>query len=199
MPISDEALAIVVATFLGPIFAVVITLWRQSRNDKYTRRLYVFRALMATRGVGLSPEHVGALNLIEVDYFRCKGVQAAWLKYKDHLCNKGMPEATAWHESREKLLASLLHEMANILNFRIDAIDIFRSGYAPQGWAQRDAMYEQALSYVQQLAEGKKVVPLYVAGGVELQARLPAEDNSAATSPVVWEQNDPSSLRPKHD
>ena len=49
--ISGDTWAIVAATVLGPIFAVAITFWRKGRNSLKTRRLWVFRTLMATRRV----------------------------------------------------------------------------------------------------------------------------------------------------
>jgi hypothetical protein len=69
---SGEAWAIVAATGLGPIFAVALTLWRGGAYVKYQRRLHVFRTLMATRRIPISPDHVNALNLIEVDFYKCK-------------------------------------------------------------------------------------------------------------------------------
>jgi len=49
MAISQETWAIVAATFLGPIFAVSVSIWREAITAKYTRRLHVFRTLMSTR------------------------------------------------------------------------------------------------------------------------------------------------------
>lgn len=46
-------------------------------------------ALMATRRVGISPEHVSALNLVEVDFYQCAKVQEHWKTYKDHLFSSG--------------------------------------------------------------------------------------------------------------
>jgi hypothetical protein len=54
--------AVVLATFLGPIAALLITFVRDSRTQKYNRRLHVFRTLMATRKIAISPDHVNALN-----------------------------------------------------------------------------------------------------------------------------------------
>jgi hypothetical protein len=101
--ISQETWAIVAATALGPIVAVIITLWREAARDKYNRRLFVFRTLMSTRRAPISNEHVNALNLIEVDFYDCKAVEAAWKPYKDHL-NTG-PDDEAWREKKENLLA----------------------------------------------------------------------------------------------
>jgi hypothetical protein len=153
MQISPETWAIVAATGLGPIVAVAITLWRTEVTSKYNRRVHVFRTLMATRRVGISPDHVNALNLVEVDYYGCDKVEAAWSEYKDHLNNSGKPEDDAWRETKEKLLAKLLFEIAAVLGFNIPAIDIFKGGYAPLGWAHREYRQLAAMEYLYDLSQ----------------------------------------------
>jgi hypothetical protein len=55
--ISSESWAIVLATFAGPIVAILITLRRDASAKILERRLWVFRTLLATRGqfVGYAP------------------------------------------------------------------------------------------------------------------------------------------------
>jgi hypothetical protein len=173
MSISSEAWAIVLATFIGPIAAVAITLWRDAARSKYGQRLYVFRALMATRRVAISQEHVTALNLVEVDFYGEPKVESAWKTYKDHLGTG--PENAEWHEKRDRLLAHLLYEMASRLGFKIPALDIFRGGYAPDGWAFRDQRQTGALEFVNELREGKRVLPVWVAGPSAAEQPTPPE------------------------
>jgi hypothetical protein len=66
MKISPETWAIVAATGLGPIAAVIVTFWRDAVNKQYERRLHVFRTLMSTRKIGISIEHVNAVNLARI-------------------------------------------------------------------------------------------------------------------------------------
>lgn len=164
MAISQETWAIVAATGLGPILAVGITLWREAVTTKYNRRLHVFRTLMATRRVGISPDHVNALNLVEVDFYKCQKVETAWTNYKSHLNDTNNTESEAWYEKKEKLLANLLFEIAAVLRFNIPAMEIFKGGYAPQGWAYRDMRSMGALDYIHELSQGKNSVPLWLQG-----------------------------------
>ena len=66
MRIAD--VLIVIAVILGPILAVqaqkMIEAWRNKRE----KRITVFRVLMATRGTPISPHHVEALNLIDIEF-----------------------------------------------------------------------------------------------------------------------------------
>ena len=66
MTISDGLMiiAILIAPFLAVFAQRQIDLWREQRQ----RKLWVFKTLMATRGRTLSPEHVQALNMIELEF-----------------------------------------------------------------------------------------------------------------------------------
>ena len=152
--------AIVAATGLGPIFAVGITLWRESARELRARRLHVFRVLMSTRGLVVSHEHVNALNLVEVDFYDCKKVIAAWQAYKAHLDSGATSEAQNWGDTRDGLLARLLHEIGKVLHFGIPAMDIFKGGYAPIAWLKQEKLERGALLYVKDLFEGKKSLPV---------------------------------------
>ena len=162
MGISQETWAIVAATGLGPILAVGLTLWRKSVTAKYNRRLHVFRTLMATRRVPISNEHVTAINLVEVDFYKCQKVEEAWNKYKSHLNDRSTPEDQIWRDKKETLLSKLLFEIAAVLNFKIPAIDIFKGGYAPAGWEHRDLRATGAMEYIYELSQGTKVLPMAV-------------------------------------
>lgn len=164
MTITADTWAVVAATGLGPIIAVGITLaftyWRETSGDKHKRRLDVFRTLMATRRAVISPEHVNAINLIEVDFYRCKNVDTSWKEYKRRLDDNKLPEDASWRNERDKRLSKLLFEMAKILNFEIPAIDIFEGGYAPGGLAFRDSRYVNMLEFIYELSKGKKSLPV---------------------------------------
>jgi hypothetical protein len=161
---TSETWAIVGATFLGPIFAVGITLWRESTSRKYNRRLHVFRTLMATRKIAISQDHVNALNLVEVDFYKCKNVETAWKSYLEHLNNAGRPEDDAWRETKERRLADLLFQIATVLGFDISALDMFKGGYAPMGWAHKEARSNGLLDYFHDMAEGTKNFPIWLKG-----------------------------------
>lgn len=156
--------AVVLATALGPLAAVLITMWRGRVDAVRDRQTNVFSTLMATRRLQISTEHVNALNLIEVEFYRKPTVLAAWKNYIGHL--HGGPEDAAWIEKKDKLLAELLSNMAKVLNFKIDGLDIFRSGYAPGGWVHREDRANAAMEFVYQLATRQNTLPvLLVQGG----------------------------------
>lgn len=181
MHVTPDTWAVVLATFFGPVAALIITLIRDERTQKYNRRLYVFRVLMSTRKIAISNEHVNALNLIEVDFYKCKKVEAAWKSYLDHL-NTRVPiedeaASMAWGETKERRLAELLFQMAKVLKFDISALDMFRGGYAPMGWAHKEQRQGELLDFFHDLSLGQKNLPLWIKGMTppEHQVEPPAQ------------------------
>lgn len=166
MEISQEALAIMAATVVGPIAAVLITRWRDNAAEQRGRRMNVFRTLMATRRIAVSPDHVGALNLVEVEFYGLKQIENAWREYIKHLYD--FPEAArtdkeryrVWDERRTDLLTILLSEMALALDMPIREIDLRNGGYAPEEWAIRDWKAGAIQEYVIELALGRRVLPI---------------------------------------
>lgn len=135
MKISD--FAIIAATFLGPIFAVIITRiiddWRAQRN----KRTEVFSSFMVGRTARLSHDFVRAMNLIDIEF---KGVKPVLDAHSDVLAHfhKAMPSNQAEQDSffvdRERLLTKLAIELGAAVNVKIERSDYKDGGYYPIGW-----------------------------------------------------------------
>jgi hypothetical protein len=136
--------AIVFATLLSPIFAVLaqgrIDLYRERRR----RRQALFFTLMRSRGAPTSQEHVAALNDIPLEFFSddtgSKGVRAAWRLYLNHLNIAGqVPPSDAWAFRRVSLLNDLLARMGRVLGFELDEAELESGVYAPVAHAKAEA------------------------------------------------------------
>ncbi len=130
MTISDWC--IVLATFLGPIFAVQVTRWLDDRKEKRDRKFQIFNTLMATRAYNLYLEHIGALNRIDVEFTakEDKKVIDAWRAYHDHL-GSNVRSAETWGEKRLALFSDLLWEMSVNLGYNFDKTYIKNMSYSP--------------------------------------------------------------------
>jgi hypothetical protein len=189
--------AVVLATAAGPIGAVLITFWRERRASLRSRRLQIFRTLMATRQIPIFSEHVNSLNLIEVDFYGCKNVQKEWIAYKSHLFSlaPGVVEDDAWRDKKERLLANLLCQMARTLRYNIPAMDIFRGGYAPRGWLHLQNRLNEALEYVHDLASVNKALPMWLHGTTQHPPSVP-QQTSQTLKPADQDTLPPISLPP---
>ena len=133
------AIITALAAVAGPLLAVWITRMSDQRKEVAGRRMDIFRTLMRTRKMPIHYEHVGALNLIEIEFVGDAKVIAAW---KDYLKNLGerIPADLdhSGHEElrkkRETLLTKLIYEISVVLDFKVEQLEILEGNYIPQGW-----------------------------------------------------------------
>lgn len=156
-------LATIAAIIYGPIKAVQITRKLDRENEDRSRKLEVLRRLMATRMLKLSPEHVGAINLIELEFYGTDAVITPFRAYIQHLSQKLPPKDDQDHffQTRDDLFADLLRAVAEQLGYRFDKLDLGRLGYVPVGWENEESRQRYNQVMLTQLLEGKR--PLFVA------------------------------------
>ncbi len=121
---------IVVAILLGPIVAVGGVRWLDRSRERRDRQLGVFRTLMATRAHTSSPEHIRALNAIDVEFSASKPAEAAvleaWKRHAGHQASSDLP-AEDWDARRRAGLADLLLAMGAVLGYELDREHLLES------------------------------------------------------------------------
>lgn len=146
------------AIFLGPICAVWMTRFVDGRREKKANRLAVFKTLMRTRGSRLNHEHVGALNLVEIEFYKEKNVSNALQRYFDHLNTRTTDER--WLDTSNHLFTKLLYEIAKSLGYKIEQLQILTGGYAPQGWIDNEGRQEEIQNRLIALLQMKTALPI---------------------------------------
>ena len=126
----------IVAIVYGPIKAVQITRKRDEEREDRNRKLAVFRTLMQTRRSRTNQDHVGALNLIELEFYEVEPVRTAYRAYIRHL---GSPlpatdQQPRYFEERDDLYADLLQTMGTALSYVFDKRELMRQAYIPVLW-----------------------------------------------------------------
>jgi len=152
----------VAAIVLGPILAVLVDKIRQSWTDHKSRKLSVFRSLMRTRRVRLDPEHVGALNLVDLEFYGRSRVIAAFSSYMNHLSSP-MPSEEGqdrFFEQRDDLLVQLLYEMGRDLGFHYDKRDLAKHAYGPTGWFNEQDLQRQNMGCLNDILAGRRALPV---------------------------------------
>lgn len=165
-----EAITIL-AIVVGPVFAVLITRWLDNRRERRTRQMDVFRTLMRTRRTPINTEHVGALNLVEIEFANSPKVVSALRELFRHFGEQHVrrddekgDEKFLERIARERatLLTKLLHSMATDLKFKIEQLEIFEGGYTPEGWHYVEKEQSLARGLLVDIAEGKRALPVMV-------------------------------------
>jgi len=129
--------AIIVATLLGPVFAVQVQKYLERWRDESEGRKRVFKTLMATRAARLAPTHIEALNLIDLEFpstkRRFKRLRSAWKAYLTHLNEKAPEDAqvgAVFFAKRQDLFEDMLYEMGLALGYDFDKTQIGRDAYS---------------------------------------------------------------------
>jgi hypothetical protein len=130
-------ISVVIATLLGPVLAVYVTRRIDEVRQVRERRLTIFRSLMATRRATLAADKVMALNMVEIDFYGMKSVETAHRAVMAHI-NLPQPLPIEWGDRHHKLLTKLLSEMAKVLGYDLQQLDVLEGGYYPQGFADID-------------------------------------------------------------
>ena len=174
--ISDWA--VVTATLVGPILAVQAQKWVERSRESANRKAFVFATLMATRAARLGPDHVRALNAIDIVFYgsnvlgkhsRSKAEQAvldAWREYLDHLSEdapNNEPGAQAFLASRTELFINLLAAIAKERRYAFDRVTLKKGAYSPVAHSQLEQAQSEALKGVADVFNGRtplKVTPV---------------------------------------
>lgn len=137
----------IIAVIVGPIAAVLITLWWQERKEKRDAKMRLFIALMAHRK-SIPPTHewVAALNLIDVVFAGHPKVITLW----HELFNMYNNPSTEESQNHKKL--ELLSQMASDLGFaKLQQIDIDKFHCPSEHTAQLKATAETQAEWLRVL------------------------------------------------
>lgn len=121
---------------------------------------------MRTRATGLAPDHVQALNMIDVEFYSSsepasREVLRCWKAYLDHL-NQGHAATEVWGTRRDDLLIELLYAMAKCLGYDFDKTEIRRTSYFPRGHGDVELDLHKIRSGLAEMVEGQRSFPVTV-------------------------------------
>ena len=153
--------ATVIALFLGPIIAIVITRWVDIRREDYKSKSDLFSTLMRSRIQPVSAEHVVAINLIPVVYKKHQKIIDSFNTFVEHLNTKRSENYVEWDKKKEKLLFEILYQMSCILDINIRESDLNKP-YWPQAWADSQSHLLAMQEYQFKIATGKEVMKVEI-------------------------------------
>jgi hypothetical protein len=166
---------LIFVTFAGPVAAVQAQKWIERHRDKQKGKDYVFRTLMATRAARLSPEHVRAINMIDLEFYgggiKEKHVREAWKQYLDHLNTKfDMNAANIWTVRQDELFIDLLYAMAECVGYDFDKTHIKNSVYTPIAHGNLEMEQDQIRKGLVNILTGKASIPVAMVSSPEESA-----------------------------
>lgn len=148
-----------IAIVVGPIAAVKVTRWGDGRREIRKRKHDVLTTLMRTRPARLSFEHVGALNLIQLEFHESKTVQVAYGRYMEILYQEAPKEPDAgkrFGEERNDRFIELLQQIAQDLDYLFDKKDLEKLSYGPQGWENDESAIRMMRAMAMDVMNGRQ-------------------------------------------
>ncbi len=178
MTLTDELL--IGATILGPVLAVQAQKWLERATEKRRRKLGIFYALMATRAARVAPDHVRALNQIDLEFSGArflsfiqwqtpkeKAVANAWRIYSDHL-NERVEEikeaVEAWVRRGDDLFVDLLFALSTYFGFAFDKVQLRRGVYSPRAHSEAENQQQAIQAHLLKLLAGNAPLKMDVVG-----------------------------------
>ncbi|NBB60002.1 hypothetical protein GVN18_12020 [Pseudomonas sp. ODNR1LW] len=164
----------IVATLFGPILAVQAQKYLERVSESRNQKNWIFSTLMATRAARLSPDHVRALNMIDLAFNggrsnRRKATETdvldTWRDYLEHLTltvNEG--NAERWGEKQQELLVLLLSAMATDLNLRYDRVLLRNGAYIPKGHTDLELDQQRLRHFAIGVLSGQQPISMNVVG-----------------------------------
>jgi hypothetical protein len=149
-------------TLLGPVLAVQAQKWVEGFREKKARRLTIFRTLMATRALNLSPAHVEALNAVPIDFYHDKQVMDAWEEYFMHLTT-APADNPSWGPRRIDLFVKLLVLIGSRVGYQFNVAQMNRI-YFPNAHGELDDDQNFVRKSIVALFKGDKSLPIEIIG-----------------------------------
>ncbi len=186
----------ILALLAGPVLAVQAQKWIERARENKIHRLYTFKRLMATRGAILSPAHVEALNMIDLE-FAGKGhedveVRRRWKEYLDNLGSLAKdPDKTqveAWGQRNQDFLADLLVSMGKTVGYDFDRVQILRGIYTPVGHTNFELETQAIRRGLIEVLWGNRTIPMDVRS---LPGMPPSQAPPNSTPPDPLPPSDP--------
>ena len=142
------------AIVLGPISAVVITLWIEKARRVGERRMQIMRTLLATRHMPADAQYNVAINLIPAEFNDQEKVMSAWRKYQDKVSNH---PALGHEEEHERLMSvaqsGMIFEIMQCVGLKhLSEGDVQTQAYVSQGFVNRDMVYIESLRAMPKIA-----------------------------------------------
>lgn len=175
MTVTISDWLIIAATLLSPVIAIQVQKLIERAAERRNAQQNIFRVLMATRATRLDPDHVHALNRIDLDFGAARRRQSArerevihrWKLYADQL-NAALPErpteaqGEAWAQRTDDLFIELLFALSNALGYSFDRVQLRRAVYRPVAHGQIETRQETIQRGIAGLFTGQTTLPMRV-------------------------------------
>lgn len=150
----------IVAIILSPIFAVIITMWLTTRNEKRKEKMEVFKQLMIARAISGNYDYVKTLNSLDVIFADSPKVRQAWKELYEEYAKSNI-DHIAILSKRTKLIETIAQDLG--YDDKIAWNEIITNPYIPNWlvdeWKQNDILKEGQKGFVELVKNAAQNLP----------------------------------------
>lgn len=122
--------SIIISAVLSGIFATIVTLWWQNKNQVRQEKVRIFSTVMSKRYDITAEDCVQALNMIDVVFYKDEKVRAAWRDFRNAT---DMPDTEAKPQIITDKRLKMLEVMAECIGYKNIRWDDIKEYYYPKG------------------------------------------------------------------
>lgn len=153
--------AVIIATYRGPIRASCDADERRSNSEITSRKLNVFRMLMGHRYDLFNPAFVQGLNLVQIEFRDSPLVLAEYKKFLNEFRDRS-------HESNQNVVGKeradaitrLIVSIGHDLGYNLDPLSLLDECYAPLLWRTESDKQAAVKDMLHEIATGGKALPV---------------------------------------
>lgn len=133
----------ILAIFLSPIIAVLITIWLTQKNEKRKEKMEVFKQLMISRVNASTEDYVKTVNSIDVIFADNKKVKKAWRDLFDEYSNQKQ-DLDQYRYKHTKLIEAVAEDLGykNKLEWSEIIANIYIPYWLEEVWKQNNVVKE---------------------------------------------------------
>lgn len=147
---------------ISPLIALEVEKWLDSRHESRSRKLTIFKNLMAYRATLLSPQFVQSLNLVDLEFngksAEEKDVRDKWKILLDHYNNYAAAKEPV--AKSQDLTIELLKAMSKYFNYDFDEVYLKRGAYYPKYFADVEQDQNTLRIQLLELLRGDRRLPV---------------------------------------
>ncbi len=135
----------IAAVITGPMAAVGITLWYQTRRQEREQKMMLLRHMIAFRQLPADANFSHAVNMVPLEFASHRAVLDAHRAFIASAYKKDAEEGSN-DQSQDTAIKQtrLIYEMAHALGFKIRETDLQTEGYTATGFVERDKIFLDA-------------------------------------------------------
>ena len=144
----------IIGLLLGPIFAVLISLWREERRHKRHQQIHTLRQLVNSRDRANDPNFLASINVIPIDFNGNDAVMSAWKDYIKSIQARVPDDQKADQNKNSRIiLTKLIFEMTKALKYKLPESDIQTPAYQTEGYDRQQSDQYEALKAMPKIAD----------------------------------------------